>query len=101
MDPKVDSIDKTIFVGQKISKIVGLKQNVLYPPTSNYNTNIAVKSNDEGIVPNANPVNCVLVRCSLVNNDLTVLVMFYSHSMRHQVIFVRIFSYNKIILIRC
>ncbi len=46
----------------EFSKIVGLKEDILYPHTSNYNTNYADISNDKGIVLNANPVNCLLIR---------------------------------------
>ena len=54
------------------SNIVGLKKNTLYPPTSNNTSNYAVISKDEGLIPNDNPVNCILVRCDLVKNDLSV-----------------------------
>jgi hypothetical protein len=60
-----------------LSYILGFNQNVYYPPilqTSNYSINSTQ-------TPNSTPINSVIVRCSLVNNNCStpsdVLDTFY------------------------
>lgn len=61
-----------LYITSNFSKIVGLNQNKYYPTTSNYQSNYGITSAMEKLIPNANPINSIIVRCDLVSNDMTV-----------------------------
>jgi hypothetical protein len=47
-----------------------LNENKLYPQTFNYSNNIAMTSTVDNLIPDANPVKVIFIRCYLTNNEL-------------------------------